>query len=357
MPPLHVEVIETMEAAEAIAPSWDALAAASGATFSSRPAYGIAWYRHLGKGRLSVVTAHRGERLVAVGALHLRSVAGVEVVRWLGHGLGTVGELVVDRGDREAATAVWEAVTGPRRVLDLVEYRHGGEGLAALRRSADWDTHLVVHDLCPVVGLTGVQSIEELHRQALRKMLGRARRRLDNELSALCSTAVTGRAELDEILPEVTTLYARAEAANARLDLMASPWRAFTVELLRASAEAGRLVIMTGRIQGRLVCFDIGFIDGRRLSVWAGRFDPDLRRFSLGHLNLDAMLRWAIDHEMSVVDLLIGDTEYKRRWATSSYDTVAVVAATPGRLLPARALLGGRESLYQLRRRWRTGQP
>ncbi len=117
-------------------------------------------------------------------------------------------------------------------------------------------------------------------------------------------------------------------------------------------------MIMTGRIHERLACFDIGFIDGRRLSVWAGRFDPELRRYSLGHLNLDAMLlRWAIVHGLTVADLLIGDNEYKRRWATSTYDTVAVVAAAPGLLLPARALLGGHESLYRLRRRWRSRSP
>jgi hypothetical protein len=232
---LRVGVIESLAGAEAIAPSWDALAGATAATFSSRPAYCIAWYRHLGKGRLAIVTAHRGERLVAVGAFHLRRVAGVEMVRWLGHGLGPVGELVVDPDDREAGAAVWKAVASPRRVLELVEYRQGGEGLAALRRSADWDAHLVVHELCPVIELTDVRSIEELQRPALRRMLVRARRKLGDELTLPRSTVVTGRAELEAILPELTELYARAEDATP----VSTCWR-FRGEGSRSSCCAHR---------------------------------------------------------------------------------------------------------------------
>ncbi|WP_323792709.1 hypothetical protein, partial [Nocardioides sp.] len=109
---LTCDLTVTLEAAEALAPEWDALADACEAGPFARPLFALTWWRTLGTGELRVVTVRQDGELVALAPLHRRRVGPLQVVRWLGHGLGTVAEALV-RPDRPGAdAALWGAATG-----------------------------------------------------------------------------------------------------------------------------------------------------------------------------------------------------------------------------------------------------
>src|SRR5690606_38785756 len=117
----------------ALEPEWDELARRAGRTPFALPALALAWWRHLGRGRPLVVTVRSARgRLLALAPLHERRLGPFRLVRWMGTGLGSVAEVLVDPEANGALDAVWSAVARRRRILDLVEYRQGGGGLTAL---------------------------------------------------------------------------------------------------------------------------------------------------------------------------------------------------------------------------------
>lgn len=69
------------------------------------------------------------------------------------------------------------------------------------------------------------------------------------------------------------------------------------------------------------------------MSYSGPRFDPDFSAESPGHLVLQALVTEAFsDPRVSEVDLLVGDSRYKREWATSSYAAMKVRGASIGTL-------------------------
>jgi starch synthase len=355
---LTVELVTTLEEAERLAPEWEALAVACGTRATATPSYCLEWWRHCGRGSLLIVTVRDARQLVALGPFHQRRIAGLEVVRFLGHGLGTVSELLVAAGREDAAETAWAALARSRRqVLQLLEYRYNAGGLLALRRSAGWEARLEVRDLCPVLALDG--SLETLlaarERRNLRRSLSIGERQLRQDGLSHHVDILTRWEQVPERLGEIQTILDAVERDRGRLNLFAPPWRRFTMALLCREAAAGRLAIFLGTIGGRPASVIFTLRAGRSLGYWVPRFDPAFERFRPGHLLLRELVAFAYaDPGLDEVDLLLGDHEYKRRWSSSWYDTLRVEAAAPGRLAPVRALLTTVDHTYRARQALRS---
>ena len=178
---VRVEVVSSLEEAESLAPAWEELAAACGARGTASPSYCLTWWRHRARGRLLILAAYDGGELVGLAPLHERQLGVVSVVRLLGHGLGTVGELLLAPGREDVAEAVWACLgRSRRRLLQLVEYRHGAGGLRALRRAKEWDARIVVRESCPVAILE--RPLDELLASPVRRRLRRTLSKADRAL-------------------------------------------------------------------------------------------------------------------------------------------------------------------------------
>jgi starch synthase len=342
-----VRFITSQDEAQSLVPAWEQLAAACGARGTASPAYCLAWWRHRARGRLLIVAAYdQGTgTLVALAPMHERSMGGMKVVRLLGHGLGTVGEVLLAPGREDVAEAVWAALAGSRRrLLQLVEYRHGAGGLSALRRAKEWDSQLVVRESCPVAVLDG--SLDDLlgspTRRRLRRTLSRADRALAQEGLQHEVEVIDTAKRLGEALGDVQSVFDAAERHNARLHFLDPEWRGFTLDLLEQEANAGRLAVFVGRIGGRAASVALTLRSGASLGYWAPRFDPAFSRFTPGHLLLRGIAgHVAAQPDLRELDLLLGEHDYKRQWSTTAYDTLGVIAAPPGMLAPARSFLSG----------------
>jgi CelD/BcsL family acetyltransferase involved in cellulose biosynthesis len=299
-----------------------------------------------------VAVAYDRTSLIALAPFHERRIAGLNVLRLLGHGLGAVSEVLVAPGRDDGAEAIWDAIAGSRRrVLELVEYRYNQAGLLALRRSTAWDSELKIRDVCPIIAAPG--SLKEVlaggSYRRLRQALNRADRNLEKEGLTHRAEVVTEWERLCEVLDDVVVVFDEAERHNPRLNYLAPPWRDFTLDLLKIQANQGRLAVFLGYIGGQPASVAVTLRAGVTLGYWGTRFDPAFSRFSPGHLLLRYIVDYASnDPELHEVDLLLGDQPYKRQWATSTYDTVSVVAASPGMLPLAKVLLTGRQQIYQL---------
>ncbi|HYF47060.1 MAG TPA: GNAT family N-acetyltransferase, partial [Acidimicrobiales bacterium] len=318
--------------------AWNRLADDAEASMFVRPFWCLTWWEHLGRGQLSVVVAEEDGELVALAPLHRRRVGMVDVVRFLGFGLGSVGELLVAPGREADADAVWDEALGHGQTyLQLVEYRDGGHGLKALQARNSAETRVLPHDVCPVIAFDGdIDEYLATRKKGHRRNLRKARERLEAEGRTFALEEVETPERLAEVYAESAEVYHAAERANPRLDIFRPPWDSFTATLLRRAAQEGHLRLCIGRIDGRAVSCDLAFLTPRRLALWAGRFDPDYRPFVPGHYALRSIAARALE-EGRVIDLLIGDDPYKQAWTGESYATLSVEGASG----PVAGRLGG----------------
>ncbi|MCW2813041.1 MAG: hypothetical protein JWN84_496 [Nocardioides sp.] len=152
----EIEIVAEAGVAESLVEEWDELALDCGAGPFARPTYALAWWRTLGRGRLLIATVRQEGRLIALAPLHERRLGPLTVARWLGHGLGTVAEVLVRPGVPGAATALWASLDSPRRVLQLLDCSGTGSGLVELADRPGLRTAVSSSDSCPFLEIDGL---------------------------------------------------------------------------------------------------------------------------------------------------------------------------------------------------------
>ncbi len=326
------QLLRRLEDVEAIASEWEALAEACGAGPFARPAYALTWWRHLGHGRLLVATVREGGRLVVLVPLHERSATPYQVARWLGHGLGTVGDVLVEPGSESALNVAWAALARRRRVLELVECRDGlgVASLAAFSRGVRRTT-VSSRDHCPVIPLSGdgLSHLALPGARNLRSTLSRADRALSTESVSFVIEVVEDAGRFGQILPELRQILDAAEAERPRLNLLRPPYEGFSIGYLREVLAHGRAAVLLGRVDGSPVAFKVVLLDGSTASIWLMRFLPEAARFRPGHLLFREAYRWAAGRGLTTVDLLLGVSQTKNQWSSGTYPTVDAVHGGP----------------------------
>lgn len=362
----EVDEVSTAEGLAALEAEWHSLAESCAAQPFAQPAVALPWWRHLGKGRPLVVTVRQGGRLVGLAPLHCRRRGGLDVVRFVGHGMGAVGELLIapDAGVG-VAEAIWQHLgrCGLRsRVLELTEFRHQGRGLDELRASSAWRGGFALRDRCPVIDLAGVAGADAFlagpGRRKLRQNLARVDRFAAGAPRQLAVEVLTGANEVAAVVGELVEVHDRAEAMNPRQHFLAGPNRAFTEAALTASAASKRLGLVVVRLDGEAVGFHVCLRSGDTGWAWLARFAPPAADWAPGHLMLRAVLDWCVADGATRLDLQLGAEPYKLRWATGGYDTIGVLAtptgrAATGRAALGRAVVGGAELMHRLVSRYR----
>ncbi|MDH4148154.1 MAG: GNAT family N-acetyltransferase [Acidimicrobiia bacterium] len=351
---LDVEVVSDAAEAAALRADWDRLAAAAATGPAMTPALALSWWEHLGRGSLALVIARTaGGEVVALAPLHRRAGVGGRTWRWLGHGTGVVGEVIADPADpRDGPGAIVDRLGELGARLHLLEARPEGGGVQELRRSGRWRTDARVRDRCPVLDLAGVNSLDALlsDRRNLRHLLSRSERRAADAGGWTVEAAATP-AEVRRVLDAVRAVYDEAERNRPRWHVLAGDLAPFGRAVLERAAASEQVLVLVGRVGGRPVAFDVWIRCGQRMSAWIGRFDPAYAEFTPGHLLVGEAVRRGISDGVRLLDLQIGDSDYKRRWANGGYDTYEIVATGPaaGQLAVLRAGSHATERLAGLR--------
>jgi len=326
---LAVEIVSDPHRLRDLEPSWSELADVAGARPFARPSWCRPWWDVLGRGRLSVITVHDAQELVALAPFHVRRLPLVRVVRFLGHGLGAVSGPIVAPGHHDAAARLWETALSGRQVVELVECDERAPALETLSSGRRYSVRMRQRDVCPVVRFgTGYDEFMAGRSGDLRRILRRARNKLDASRLVHSSEVATDADGVERLLPAIVRVTNAAETAKPRQHLLAGRLGEFSRALLMHSARAGDLSLFVSHIGDEPAAYALTLRDGNGIAMWLNRHDPRFADFAPGHMLLQEMARHACATGLDHLDLLIGDARYKRLWATERYRTLDVTAAT-----------------------------
>ena len=351
---LTVDVVRDVAGLEPLVAEWNELASADDAQPFAFPGLAVPWWRHCGRGELRVASARTPSGdLVGVAPFHRRRLAGLDVLRPLGHGLGAVATFAEAETKADVTRVLLDGLLTDtnRTVLHATDLPLDGRLLQTARRHPDLAVHAVLHDENPVIELGEIRHVDDLlaspDRQPLRKLLARADRSLTGHSVSI--DIVTGPAAVAAAFESLLPLYDAAEVDRPRLHLGRGQFGGFFVEALDALARNRHLAILTLMIDSEPAAFDIHVVSGSTAFAILGRFDPRFAEMSPGHLLLRAGVQWALEADLERIDLQLGGDRYKTLWSTTSCDTMDTVISSPKLARPARAVVSGVSSAYGAR--------
>jgi CelD/BcsL family acetyltransferase involved in cellulose biosynthesis len=323
-----VSRIEPIADLAAARPLWTDLAERSGNIFATWE-WADAWWRHFGDDDDPCLYAClRDDEPFAIAPLCRERKGRVNMLRFIGHGVGDVLGPICAPGDQTAAAAA--IVTGVR----------GQEGrwtaLLAERVSAETATTLggvlLNSETNPSLSIDG-RTWDEYMASAsknLREKVRRNTRKLERE-----HTLAFELCERDEqVEPMMRTLFElhrmrwAADGSFGRESVIP-----FHLDFAATALKRGWLRLWTMRIDDEPAAAWYGFRFGEVEAYYQSGRDPRFDRFSVGFLMLARTIKGAFDDGLGSYGFLRGDEPYKDRFATSTetLETRAVGRDVAGR--------------------------
>jgi len=182
---------------------------------------------------------------------------------------------------------------------------------------ADWDPdRFPAFDLAPFVDWSAFPTFEDYRAHLVSRHKGMVR---DRERRRRGLAAAHGEPQFTmddrsaDVLPTARLWKSRQLRETGLADWIA---RDQTMAFLETLRERGVLVSSTLRAGGRLVSLWLGFVFEGSWSGWVFAYDPDFRKFSVGHQLLAAMLEQSHRLGHREFDFSEGAEDYKMLYAT-----------------------------------------
>jgi CelD/BcsL family acetyltransferase involved in cellulose biosynthesis len=304
-----------------LAADWDRLADREGTPFS-RHAWFQAWLDAFGPTDLCTCVLWRSDRLAA--ALPLRATTG---------GAATIANehtpFLRPLGvDREAVMTLYEQTA--RELGQLVieplpyRFRRDDDLVQTASRRGIWTSTDSRH-VSPIVDTAGdLNSWRERSKHGWGAPLERFRRKAVRERGAklaLLSAPKDLETELDECLQvEASGWKGKQETAVLSQPETTSFYRGVAA----AFHERGELRLSTLRLDGRIAAFDLCLLHRGRLYLLKTGYDESFRKLAPGLLLQLSVIERCFETDLDAFELLGGDAEWKRKFATSERQHVSL---------------------------------
>jgi CelD/BcsL family acetyltransferase involved in cellulose biosynthesis len=315
---LRIDELTTTEELEALEPAWaDLWSRAPAATPFQAPAWLIPWWRHIGGGRLRVLAARAGGRLVGLLPMFLQQAPEGEKLLPLGIAISDYLDALYEdgHGPEVAAAMLWHLAERHRdwHVCELHPLPAGSPLLEA-PGTPEYASEALPFEPCLVVEIPPeAASLRHVLPKRMRKNLryfgARAARlgRISFETATVAS--------VPEMLDALFELHATRWAREGRPGVLAGPAiRAFHDAAAPALLSAGLLRLYALRLDGRIIAVLHAMHANRRAYCYMSGFDPDLAEISPGTLILAHAVEQAIGERAFEVDFLRGREPYKYFW-------------------------------------------
>jgi CelD/BcsL family acetyltransferase involved in cellulose biosynthesis len=371
---MKVRVVDSEAGFAALAPAWDALHARAAVTsiFAGHD-WQHTWWRHYGRGRLRVLVAHEGYRVVGILPLYLDTLPTmrfpVHALRFVGTGGDTfpddLGPVLAPGYEEDAALALATSAVALRGwdVLLLGDMDPTSAFLAAIARATAGAPHDVRSGRSERIAYLELPTtwdawLAGLHRDR--------RYRVRSIRKKLCAAHPGARffvwptETLDDGVDRLIALHnKRWERTGQAHSFSTRAYVDFHREVMHACARRDQLRLYALEAAGRVIAMSYYYRFREKIYLMQSGFDPDFGDVKPGQVLLGHVIEHAIGEGTRVLDFLRGDHRYKDELATGDRETVylTVFRARPGAwvyrarrtVLPAvRAalvdLLGGREA-------------
>jgi CelD/BcsL family acetyltransferase involved in cellulose biosynthesis len=320
----NTEIVEHLDAAEALAPAWDELAVGCALPLCA-PGWMLAWWKHVAAPRaeLRIVAVREGTRLIALAPWFVqRDGAGRVDLRFLGAEMSDRVDILCRSGyERDVAEAL-------RGALDTVEPRPDLIAFEAVPLSSQW-TRRLASGLrghlrlgryrtstypAPAVSLpAGPPEAWFAGRSSnFRSQMGRMRRKLERQGGSV--RQIRDATEVPNALSALLALHAGRWEGRGESGLA----RSGVPEMLREAATAlgpDRLQLWTAEIDGKPISVQLFLAAGGEVKYWNGGWSEEYAALKPSMLTILAALEHAISHGGRRLDLGVGTHAYKLRFA------------------------------------------
>lgn len=315
------ELIHSRDGLQSLETQWDRLLEKGEHTPFQEWAWHAAWWRHLGDSlgqRPFFVTAWNGSDLVAV--LPLSIARGGNVLQWSAAEASDYCDLVAAKQDAVLAgktlgkALAWFQGTDVR----LTQVRPGSLAHDQFHRLGKFSSR--DDFVCPLIRLNGA-GFDEWLRTVDRKAVSEAGRRR-RKLNAVGASRLRDVSEEDEIARFVPAMIADKQQwlcrRQARNILCTKEGEAFLSEALRALNRKGVAHVSAFECGSEVIARQIAFRKDGRYYYYFGAWDSSWKDFAPGRLMMLDLIRYAHDNKMEIFDMLRGEEDYKRAFASDA---------------------------------------
>ena len=364
MNPLRLESIHSGHELAALRDPWTALwEQCPSATPFQAPAWLLPWWRHLGRGKLAVVAAWEGDRLVALAPWFTARYFGLPLRRLclLGTGNTDYLDVLVHPDHPEAVVQLLHhAATLPG--WDFADFQQLAPGAILLGAPAPsgYRDSIRRQEVCPVLDLPpGPDPFQAAVSSRIRSNLRYYRRKLEAAGGTFAAAHGDG---VDRALGALFELH-QARWRRRRLPGVFSDTRvrSFHAAVAEGFDACGWLRLHTLELQSDIAAALYCFHCRGRGYYYAGGFDPALARLSPGTVLTGHAIAEAAREGAREFDFLRGDEPYKYDWGAHDRTNSRRLLwrlGTPGALAPRLVALESRleHAVKRLARRWQAGR-
>lgn len=321
---LSSEVIDDLDAAQALVPAWDELAVAQGLPLCA-PGWMLAWWRHLapGNGQLRIIAVREAAQLIALAPWFIDvSERGRADLRFLGAELSDRVDVLCRPGrEEEVRDELLGAISQLRPHPDLVSFeavpassnwaRLLGGGLNGRVRFARYRNSV---RSTPVTYLHGGDPEDWLIGRSshFRAQMRKLRRKLEARNGAV--RHVSDAAGVQSALRAMLALHAERWEGRGESGLT----KPGVAEMLSEAAIAlgpDRLRLWMAEVDGEPISVQLLIAAGGELKAWNGGWSQEFSKLQPPMLTTLAALEDAIARDQSRIDLGAGEHAYKMRFA------------------------------------------
>ncbi len=312
---------ETLAEIDAVGDEWDELVDRVGGSPFTRPGWFAAWWNAFGEGRLEILTARAGDRLV--GIVPLRRRGGI--VESATNAYTPSFELVAEENVVAPLAGAIVARGGRGSVSFVDAGGAGARGLAAAAAEARLPFLVTTVQRSPYISIetdwdTFVASVGSKRNSDIR----RRRRRLE-EQGEVSVEIVSGGEHLRRALDEGFALEPSGWKLEERTAILSRPETVrFYTDLATWAADRGILRLLFLRVDGRPIAFEYGLEERGRGFILKGGHDPAFVRFAPSTLLLHARLEAAFSEGLESFEFLGDDEPWKRTWTSLVRERVQV---------------------------------
>lgn len=337
-----MQLITDVAGLDAIEPAWRDLASARGNAFVT-PEWFRSWFRHYGeKATPFVLTVSRPDgSLEGVVPLVRVDEGRRRILRFAGANLGDYFHPACHESAEPRVAAACSQMLQEHRSGWSLAILHNTEAGAAWPRQLAGSTGLAplggAAGSMPYISLGDVAWKRYLAERSanFRSQLRRSTQRLETEHRVEFRTT----AAVDDLDRDMTTFFDLHGERRRGASLLSEPRaQAFHRDFASRALKQGWLRLSFLEVDGSAIAALYAWRIGPRYGYYNAGFDPGWSRSSAGFLLLNRTIRDAIDEGADEYDLMLGDEQYKRRFASAERRVRALMLAP--RLHPMRVAFG-----------------